>query len=155
MMLDRVRIGSHEVLIGVCALTILPFWWMLSTSFKEANAVFDLNPLPVAPTLQNYAQMWVAIPMGSMLLNTFFNAGLLMAGQVVVATLAAYAFARWRFRGDNLLLVLFVGTWLVPFQVTCFQITSCCRGWAGWIAWLRWWYRTSGAHSQSLCCDSS
>jgi sn-glycerol 3-phosphate transport system permease protein len=117
MMLDRARAGSHALLIGVCALTILPFWWMLSTSFKQANAIFDLNPLPVSPTLQNYAQMWIAIPMGSMLLNTFFNAGLLMAGQVVVATLAAYAFARWRLRGDNLL-VLFVGTWLVPFQVT-------------------------------------
>jgi len=118
MMLDRARLGSHALLIGVCALTILPFWWMLSTSFKPANAVFDLDPVPAAPTLQNYAHMWIAIPMGSMLLNTFFNAGLLMVGQVVVATLAAYAFARWRFRGDNLLLVLFVGTWLVPFQVT-------------------------------------
>ena len=56
--------------------------------------------------------------MASMLVNTFLNATLLMVGQVTIATMAAYAFARWRFRGDNLLLVLFVGTWLVPFQVT-------------------------------------
>jgi sn-glycerol 3-phosphate transport system permease protein len=117
-MLDRAFVASHTLLIGVCVLTLLPFWWMVSTSLKAANAIFDLSPLPTAPTIANYLQMWVAIPMASMLVNTFLNAGLLMVGQVFVATLAAYAFARWRFRGDNLLLVLFVGTWLVPFQVT-------------------------------------
>jgi ABC-type glycerol-3-phosphate transport system permease component len=118
MTLDRTRVGAHALLLGVCLATLLPFWWMLSTSLKAPNAVFDLNPLPVAPTLANYAHMWIAIPMASMLVNTFLNAGLLMLGQVLVATMAAYAFARWRFRGDTLLLVLFVGTWLVPFQIT-------------------------------------
>ncbi|MBV8717764.1 MAG: carbohydrate ABC transporter permease [Chloroflexi bacterium] len=117
-MLDRARVASHAMLVAVCLATVLPFWWMLSTSLKSANVVFDLSPLPTAPTFENYVQMWRAIPMASMLVNTFLNAGLLMVGQVIVATMAAYAFARWRFRGDNLLLVLFVGTWLVPFQVT-------------------------------------
>ena len=118
MTLDRTRFSAHVLLIGVCVVTILPFAWMVSVSFKAASAVFDLNPLPIAPTLENYVHMWVAIPMAAMLLNTVMNAALLMVGQVLVATMAAYAFARWRFRGDSLLLVLFVGTWLVPFQVT-------------------------------------
>jgi ABC-type glycerol-3-phosphate transport system permease component len=41
-----------------------------------------------------------------------------MLAQLVLATMAAYGFARWRFPGDTLLFLLFVGTWLVPFQVT-------------------------------------
>jgi sn-glycerol 3-phosphate transport system permease protein len=40
------------------------------------------------------------------------------AGQLFTALLAAYAFGRWRFPGDRLLFVVFIATWLVPFQVT-------------------------------------
>jgi sn-glycerol 3-phosphate transport system permease protein len=51
------------------------------------------------------------------LVNTFLMASLVTVAQLLTAILAAFAFARWRFRGDRLLSLLFVGTWLVPFQV--------------------------------------
>src|SRR5438876_9121417 len=53
-----------------------------------------------------------------MLLTTFLMASLQTVGQLLTSLLAAFAFARWRFFGDNALFLLFVGTWLVPLQVT-------------------------------------
>jgi len=98
--------------------TLVPFYWMFATSLKPANEIFNLSPLPANPTLGNYIYVWQAIPIGAMLATTFSNAVLQMLGQLVLATLTAYAFARWRFRGDTLLFLVFVGTWLVPFQAT-------------------------------------
>jgi sn-glycerol 3-phosphate transport system permease protein len=91
---------------------------MFTTSLKAPNEIFEVGLLPTAPTLSNYAYMWRAIPMAAMLVNTALNAICLMLGQVPLAVMAAYGFGRWRFRGDTLLFLLFVGTWLVPFQVT-------------------------------------
>src|SRR5690606_22654361 len=53
-----------------------------------------------------------------MLGNTFGMALGLAVGQLAIATLASYGFARWSFRGQKILFLLFVGSWLVPFQVT-------------------------------------
>jgi len=102
----------------VCALTIVPFYWMFTTSLKSPNEIFEISLLPDAPSLNNYAYMWRTIPMAAMLVNTELNALCLMVGQLVLSIMAAYGFARWRFPGDTLLFLLFVGTWLVPFQVT-------------------------------------
>jgi ABC-type glycerol-3-phosphate transport system permease component len=110
--------ASHGLLLTVCAVTLVPFYWMFATSLKPANEIFDLSPLPSHPTLNNYVYVWQTIPIGAMLATTFSNAVLQMLGQLVLATLTAYAFARWRFRGDTLLFLVFVGTWLVPFQAT-------------------------------------
>jgi ABC-type glycerol-3-phosphate transport system permease component len=106
------------VLLAVCAVTLVPFYWMFATSLKPANEIFNLSPLPLHPTFSNYAYVWRAIPIGAMLATTLSNAVLQMLGQLLLAILTAYAFARWRFRGDTLLFLVLVGTWLVPFQVT-------------------------------------
>jgi ABC-type glycerol-3-phosphate transport system permease component len=111
-------IATHGLLLIVCAVTLVPFYWMFATSLKPANEIFNLSPVPSNPTLSNYIYVWQAIPIGAMLATTFSSAVLQMLGQLVLATLTAYAFARWRFRGDTLLFLVFVGTWLVPFQAT-------------------------------------
>ncbi|MDY5402896.1 MAG: carbohydrate ABC transporter permease [Trueperella sp.] len=62
--------------------------------------------------------MWDAIPIGGMLVNTFVMAATLALAQLVIAVLAGYAFAVWSFPGKRILMFLFIGSWLVPFQVT-------------------------------------
>jgi ABC-type glycerol-3-phosphate transport system permease component len=114
----RATIPGHALLLTVCVVTLIPFYWMFATSLKPANEIFNLSPLPLNPTLGNYAYVWRPIPIGAMLATTLSNAVLQMLGQLVLAILTAYAFARWRFRGDTLLFLVLVGTWLVPFQVT-------------------------------------
>jgi ABC-type glycerol-3-phosphate transport system permease component len=91
---------------------------MLATSLEPDHAVLDQSLLPGGITLDNYAEVFRTIPMGRMLLNTFRMAFLQTGLQMITALLAAYAFARWQFRGERLLFLLFVATWLVPFQAT-------------------------------------
>ncbi|MGR7001842.1 carbohydrate ABC transporter permease [Yinghuangia aomiensis] len=62
--------------------------------------------------------VWNTIPMGRMLLNTFAVALATAVGQTLIALFAAYAFSAWKFFGQRVLFLLFVGSWLVPFQVT-------------------------------------
>ena len=111
-------ISGHAVLIALSLVCLAPIYWMLATSLKPANAIFDRALIPAAISLENYASVWQNIPIGRMLLTTFLMAALQTAGQLLTSLLAAYAFARWRFPGDNLIFLLFVGTWLVPLQVT-------------------------------------
>ncbi len=112
------RWSSHLVLGGLSLISLFPVYWMFVTSLRPANAVFDRSLIPTDVTFDNYRYVWDTIPIGRMLFNTFKMASLQTAGQLFTALLAAYAFARWRFRGDKLLFLLFVGTWLIPFQVT-------------------------------------
>src|SRR5690606_21931003 len=58
------------------------------------------------------------IPIGGMLLNTFMMASIIAIAGLVIAILAAYAFAMWSFPGRRLFMFLFIGSWLVPFQIT-------------------------------------
>jgi sn-glycerol 3-phosphate transport system permease protein len=111
-------IGGHALFLLLCAVTVFPIYWMFATSLKPAADVFDARLVPERLTLDNYAFVWQNVPIGRMLLNTFLMALLQTAGQLLTSLLAAYAFARWRFPGDHLIFLLFVGTWLVPLQVT-------------------------------------
>ena len=111
-------IGGHALFLLLCALTLFPIYWMFATSLKPAADVFDGRLVPSRLTFENYAFVWANVPIGRMLLNTFAMAALQTVGQLLTSLLAAYAFARWRFPGDNAIFLLFVGTWLVPLQVT-------------------------------------
>jgi len=105
-------------MLGLALLTVFPIYWMVLTSLKPANEIFDFSPLPRSLTLENYAYVWRAIPLPQMLLITFANGALQAVAQLVTSLLGAYAFARWRFVGDRILFLLIVGTWLIPVQVT-------------------------------------
>lgn len=111
-------IVAHALLIMLSLATLLPIYWMVATSLKPANEIFNFDLVPTTLTLENYAFVWRNIPVAAMLVTTLLNSVLQTVGHLVVGLLAAYAFARWRFRGDTALFLLFVGTWLVPFQVT-------------------------------------
>ncbi len=112
------QVAGHVLLIVLSLLALFPVYWMVVTSLRPANDVFSSSLFPVAPSLENYRAVWNTIPIARMLFNTLLVASLLTAFQLLTSILAAYAFARWRFFADKLLLALFALTWLVPFQVT-------------------------------------
>jgi len=117
----RIRPGltaAHLILIAISLLTLFPIYWMAITSLRPANEIFTTSPIPRSVTFDNYTYVWEHIPIARMLLNTLTMALLITAAQLLTGLLAAYAFARWRFFGDKALFLLFVGTWLVPLQVT-------------------------------------
>jgi multiple sugar transport system permease protein len=106
-------------LIGTSILVIGPFYWALATSFKPSGDVFASPPkfIPNPWTLTNYRDVFTFLPFGRYLLNSVIVTGTIVALNVVFGTAAAYAFAKLRFPGRNVLFFLLLITLMVPFQV--------------------------------------
>ena len=107
--------------LSIWAVVVLfPFYWMVLTSLKSYGA-YNSEHTPVfftlSPTLENYENAFTAVPLGGYLLNTLIFAVATTAIMVVVSTLAAYAFARLKFRGKNLLFGLFLSMMMIPSEL--------------------------------------
>ncbi|WP_227878489.1 carbohydrate ABC transporter permease [Arthrobacter dokdonensis] len=101
-------------------LMVAPFLWMMLTSFKSLPQILS-NPLGLFPNpwnFNNYADAWNAAPFGLAYWNSIYICVLTVAGTIVTASMAAYAFARIEFKGSKFLFVLFLATQMVPQQVT-------------------------------------
>ena len=97
-----------------------PFLWMLCTSLKAPAEIFQFPPnlIPGVPQWQNYPEVTRVLPFGRYFLNSFIVAISVTALQLVVCSMAAYAFARLRFAGREFIFLMFLGALMVPSQVT-------------------------------------
>lgn len=107
--------------LSIWAVVVLfPFYWMVLTSVKSYSA-YNSEYVPsfftLSPTLDNYKQAFTAVPLGGYLLNTLIFSVITTAVMVVVSTLAAYAFARLRFRGRDLVFGLFLSMMMIPNEL--------------------------------------
>lgn len=111
-----------------------PFVWMISTSLKPAAEVFKFPPtlLSDAPRPGNYLRIFSAIPFGQALTNSVIVATSVTVLQLLVCSMAAYAFACLRFRGRETLFLIYLGALMVPTQVTLIPNFILVRN-LGWI----------------------
>ncbi|MCS3843028.1 carbohydrate ABC transporter permease [Microbacterium sp. AK031] len=109
------------VMVVLVAIVLYPLAWMLSASFKP-TAEFGANQgfFPENPTVDNYFKVLEGIggvPLWRFFLNSFLLAIGSVIGTVISASLAAYAFARIRFKGGGVWFAIMIGTLLLPFHV--------------------------------------
>ncbi|GAC1369762.1 MAG: carbohydrate ABC transporter permease [Ktedonobacteraceae bacterium] len=125
---------SYVLLIILMVITLIPIVWMVLTSFKSEGEVSQFPPtiLPQAWHLDNFAQAWNFAPFGQYLLNTLLIAGSITLIQTITCSLAAYAFARLRFRFRDALFLLYLATLMVPSQVTVIPLFILMRN-LNWI----------------------
>ena len=121
-MKKRTRWGHlllHIVLIIGSLFMLLPFIWMLSTSLKQASEVFTFPPqwIPSELTWSNYTKALTAMPFGRFYLNSFIAAISVTVLTIITSSLAAFAFARLKFRGRDTLFLVYLGTLMIPFTV--------------------------------------
>lgn len=119
----RMRNWPATIIVALGAVFMLfPFLWMFSTSVKS---IAESNRFP--PTIwphewhwENYRIAWENPPstLGRYILNSFIVSSAGTLGQLLVCILAAYAFARLRFRGRDLLFMLVIATSLIPSEIT-------------------------------------
>lgn len=126
-------VGLHAILLVCAAAMVIPFLWMISTSLKRPREIYMWPPslFPQEIFWSNYPESWSAAPFGRFYLNSLFVALSVTCGQLITCTLAAYAFARLKFRGRDALFLAFLGTMMIPFQVSmigAFQMIH----WLGW-----------------------
>jgi multiple sugar transport system permease protein len=114
------RLLVHLALYALAFAMLFPFLWMISTSLKTEDEVFAWPPrlLPWPPQWSNYAEAWAIAPFGRYFFNTIVVAVSTTAVSLFLNSLAAYAFARLRFRGRDALFMLLLATMMIPFQVT-------------------------------------
>lgn len=104
------------------ALFVIPLVWMVLSSLKTTPEVF-MRPyrwLPEVWQLKNYAEVWLSseMPMLTAYYNSFFIVAFSITGQLVIASFAAYAFAKIRFTGKGFVFLLFLSSMMIPSQVT-------------------------------------
>ncbi|WP_449394320.1 carbohydrate ABC transporter permease [Devosia riboflavina] len=109
--------AGHVLMVLLSIFCLFPVYWMLASSFRPANAMFETSLWPTTMSLDNYTQAIDAIPIARMLLNTLVFSALSTVFQLMTGILAAFAFARWKFPFDKLVYTAVALTWLVPFQV--------------------------------------
>jgi multiple sugar transport system permease protein len=110
---------------------IMPLIWMISTSLKTQDTAMSYPPrvIPDPVRLENYAEV-LTHPTFNFLRfarNTLIVAALVVAGTLFSSTLAAYGFARIRFKGRGLLFALMLATMMIPFPVTMVGVFSIFR----------------------------
>jgi len=108
---------GHVVMVLLSIFCLFPVYWMILTSLRPANEIFDTALWPSTASLDNYIYALRAIPIVRMLWNTLVVSLAVTVIQLLTGLLAAYGFARWRFRFDTLVYTLIALTWLVPLQV--------------------------------------
>ena len=108
------------LMAALSILMLLPFIWMLSTSFKNESQVFNfpIEWIPKAPTLDNYVKVWRArTPFQLFFLNSIKVTLCCVLGEVCTSALAGYAFAKIKFRFREFFFWLYVATLIFPGQM--------------------------------------
>jgi multiple sugar transport system permease protein len=112
-------VARYLLLAAGALIMLLPFLYMLGTSFKPHAFVLELPPrfIPSQPTLDNYARAVTANHFGRYFLNSAMVATTSTLISVVLSAMLAYAFARWDFPGRSALFYAMLGTLMVPALV--------------------------------------
>jgi len=104
----------------IAIIFVLPFVWMLVSSFKREIDVFRLPVRwwPDPATTANYVKVWTgAHPLPRYIGNSVIVAAARVIGELLTASMAAYGFARLRFKGRDALFVLYIATLIIPAQM--------------------------------------
>jgi ABC-type sugar transport system, permease component len=113
------RAALYAGLVAASIAMVTPFFWTVSTAFKPSADVFASPPklIPDPATLDNFQTVLTQLPFDRYLLNSIIVTGAIVILNVVFGTMAAYAFAKLRFPGRNVIFAVLLLTLMVPFQV--------------------------------------
>ncbi|WAX81647.1 carbohydrate ABC transporter permease [Streptomyces sp. KMM 9044] len=110
---------AYILLAVMAVLSIFPLYWTMVAASTDNTRVSQTPPpfLPGPNLFSNLARAWDEAAMGKAMVNSLIVAGVIALSTVMFATLAGFAFAKLRFKGRNALLMLVIGTMLVPPQL--------------------------------------
>ena len=129
------RLFVHLVLVGVGISFLLPFYWLISTSLKADDQLFQMPPAWVPSPIQweNYPKALSYIPFLSYMKNTLFICMMTVLGTIISCSLVGYSFSRIQWRGRNVFFIIMLSTMMIPFQVTMIPVLIIFKtlGWVG------------------------
>ena len=110
----------YAMLAVWAVIVIFPFYWMILTSIKEYGAYsneFIPKFFTLSPTLENYSYAFSAVSLGKYFVNTIIFTLATTAIMLVIIIPAAFAFARLKFKGKNILFTLFLSLMMIPGEL--------------------------------------
>lgn len=119
----RRRAGKLVLVMANMAMSLfilLPLLYAVSIAFMPSSELFttSMNLIPSSPTLENFSQAMVKIPLGRFIVNSFLVAGCITFGQMISCSLAAFSFSFLDFKGKNLLFMVVMATMMIPGEAT-------------------------------------
>ncbi len=125
---------SYVLLLSGAALIMIPLVWMVSTSLKEPSAVYTFPPkiIPDPVRWSNFPESLTIAPFGRFYVNTAIVTLANIVGHLFSCSLVAFAFARLRAPGKNLLFMLVLSTVMIPFYVRMIPLFILYRTF-GWL----------------------
>ncbi len=132
---------TYLVLILGALLAVIPFVWMISTSFMSIGESMGVKLFPSAIHLENYIDAWKEAQFAEYMINSIQITIITLAGQLTVSILAAYAFARIEFPGRDLIFGVMLSTMMIPAMVLIIPnfLTVTWLGRIGPIPWINNW----------------
>jgi multiple sugar transport system permease protein len=115
----RAKIACYVVMVVLAVPFVFPTWWMITASLLPANEVLAYPPklFPAQPQWENYKTAFTDFPLAQQYFNSLYIAVLVTLGTMFFSSLAGYAFARIRFRGEKFFGLILIGL-MVPSEVT-------------------------------------
>ncbi len=109
----------YLLLCAITIISVLPFLWMVSASFKLDTEVFaaEIQWIPEVFHFENYAKIWERIPLALFTMNSAKLAVIITSIQLVTSSFAAYGFSKCNFRGRDTLFMCYIVTIAIPWQV--------------------------------------
>jgi len=123
----------YFILIVGFVVTIIPFLWMISSSFKDVGEIFDYPPsfIPSTPKPSNYIDLFVEWGFLRPVLNSSFVASIVTFSAVFLSALGGFGFAKYEFKLKKPLFYILIGSIMIPFQVLIIPLFILMRvfGW--------------------------
>lgn len=118
------RLIGYLTLIVGSVISLIPFVWMLTSSFKDPKFIFadPIQWIPDPWLWSNYSKAFERLPFALYTWNTIQITGLSLIGQLISSSLVAFGFARMRFPGRDVLFVVLLSTMMLPAQVTMIPV---------------------------------
>lgn len=125
----RIAIWTLVALGGI--VMVMPFAFMISTSLKTSDEVYDLRLIPNAPTLENYLYLFRESRFLRWFANSFLVASVSTASVLFFDSLAGYVLCKYRFRGRQFVFILILSTLMIPTEmlVIPWYVMSKTMGW--------------------------
>lgn len=124
------RLGLYGLLLIMSLFCLVPFYWLVRSSFMNIGQIFELPPvwIPDPFTLDNYAGAFTELPLAKYFLNSLLVVVCNLAGTVISSSLCAYGFSRIRWKARNLIFSILLSSMMLPGAVTMIPTFI---GWTG------------------------
>ncbi len=116
---EKFDIVSNLVVTFFAILNLFPLYWLFTSSMKQSSDVVKMPPdwWPKTFTFSNYVEVFQSQPALRWTFNSLYVAGMSTVLLVITSSMAAYAFSKLRFKGRNVIFIMFISSMMVPKEV--------------------------------------